>query len=349
MREALLGILRCPACNKSSFSLEGDEAGCLEIRNGRIVCKDCRAFYQIQDGIVDFLKDASDSVRRERKAMDDDEYITDGNGSKYCLTQETIQKFRSKFLSLPEGDGSHFFKRGGSFQSTREASGRFYSTFDGLALTGREDVLEIGACFSYASLRFAKKGCRVVALDISNYLKAANLLIDAAYFDRIFSDMHAMPFADGAFDIVFGSAVLHHSKDLKGAFEEIRRVLKPDGRLVLINESARGVFEKIPSGFKELEKRGFGDTSYTIPEWKKAASAARFKKIKIELLPLADDYIMRHENRDSESQPNFKLRLAHFLKRHRPVERCLSFLLVLPRLFFRPKSWRLFCYKGGYE
>ncbi|MBU4312384.1 MAG: methyltransferase domain-containing protein [Candidatus Omnitrophica bacterium] len=345
MREALLEILRCPACKNRSFSLDENETDGFEIKSGSIVCKDCRASYPIHDGIVDFLKNASDSVRRERKAMDDEEYITDGNGNRYRLTEETIQRFGSKFLSLPEGDGSHFFKRGGSFQSIREASGRFYPTFEGLGLTGREDVLEIGACFSYASLRFAKKGCRVVALDISNYLKAANLLIDVAYFDRIFSDMHAMPFADSSFDIVFGSAVLHHSKDLKKAFGEIRRVLKPGGRIVLINESARGVFEKIPHGFAELEKKGFGDTSYTIPEWKKAASGVGFKKIKIELLSLADDYIMRRENRDPGPWPDFKLRLARFLKRHRPVEACLSFLLALPRLFFRPKSWRLYCYK----
>ncbi len=343
MREALLEILRCPGCKSNTFSLEKSESTQKEIRSGSVVCKDCKATYKIQEGILDFLKDTSKAVSRERKAMDDDEYVTDERGNKHRITAETIQRFRKEFLSLPEGDRSHFFRKGGSFQSIREASSRFYSAFNDLALTGKESILEIGACFSYASLRFAKRGCRVVAIDISNYLKVANLLIEEAYFDRIFSDMHETPFMDSAFDIVFGSAVLHHSKDLKRVFGEIYRIMEPGGKLVLINESARGIFEKIPLGFEELQKKGFGDTPYIIPEWRKAASRGGFKKVKIDFLPLTDDYITRHENKDSKD--SLKLKIAYFLKRHRNLERFLLYLLILPRLFFRPKSWRMFCYK----
>lgn len=43
-----------------------------------------------------------------------------------------------------------------------------------------------------------------------------------------------MPFADDSFDIVFSHGVLHHIPDIKRAQREIRRVLKPDGELIVM-------------------------------------------------------------------------------------------------------------------
>lgn len=343
MKEALLEFLKCIGCGENWLFLEEVKSDGLEIRQGKLICKNCRASYGIENGIADFLTPASQVAMRERKAMDSDEYIVDALGNRYTITYETIEKFKDQFLSLPGGDGSYFFKRGGSFQPIREASSRFYSTLDYLNLTGEETVLEIGACFSYASYQFAQKGCKVVALDISNYIKAADLYVKKAYFDRLFSDLHTMPFIDNIFDIVFGSAVLHHSKDLESAFSEIRRVLKRGGRLILINESARGFFERVHPVFKEMEDKGFGDTSYTIFEWEKGALRGGFRKVKVDLLSLADDYISRHKNKDSTN--NLKLTLASYIINHKMVERFLSALLIWPRLLFRPKSWRLTCYK----
>ena len=344
MRELLLNILRCPLCKGSNISLETHKEDDLEIKSGRVLCKGCNISYQIEGGIVNFLNSsASKDVMNEIKAMDEDEYIKDEEGNRYRITKDIIERFKTKFLSFPEGDGSYFFRRGGSFQSIAEGSDRFYSTLDYMSLTGKENVLEIGACFSYASFKFAKKGCRVVALDISNYLKASELFIRRSYFDRVFSDMHNTPFKDNSFDIVFGSAVLHHSKDLKMAFREIYRILKPGGRLFLINESARGIFEKIHPSFEEMSKKGFSDTSYTIAEWKKGASMGGFRKIKINFLSLASDYITRHRNRGTKD--NISLRLAYFFKAHKVLEGLILFLLIPARFLVRPKSWRMVCCK----
>jgi len=316
-----------------------------EVRTGKISCRTCAAEYAIEDGIVDFLKKADEAALRERRAMDDDEYITDDKGIKHKITGETIEKFKDKFISLPEGDGSYFFKSGGSFQTTAEASGRFYSALDDLRLTGKEKILEIGACFSYASFKFAQKGCSVVALDISNYLKVSDLYVGTAYFERLFSDMHRMPFSDNTFDIVFGSAVLHHSKNLKEAFAEIRRVLKPGGKLVLINEAARGRLEREHPVFKKMKEKGFGDTAYTIGEWIQGARAGGFKRVKAVFSSLADDYITKYKNRGRRYTA--KVRTAYFFQRHRRLERFLSFFMIVQRLLFRPKSWKLICHKNA--
>ncbi|MBU0547570.1 MAG: methyltransferase domain-containing protein [Candidatus Omnitrophica bacterium] len=345
MKEGVLEVLRCPDCGSSSLKLNKENTNHLEIRSGKLICPVCAAEYLIEDGIIDFLHNASKGVLAERKAMDEDDYIIDDSGNKFKITDEVIQRFRNKFLVFPEGDGSAFFKRGGSFQSTAEASGRFYSAMEDLQLTGKERILEIGACFSYASFKFAQKGSSVVALDISNYLKVSSLYVEKAYFERVFSDMHKMPFVDNSFDIVFGSAVLHHSKNLKAVFAEIKRVLRAGGKLVLINEAARGILERIHPVYKKMEDKGFGDTAYTLLEWKQGAKAGGFKKVKIILLSFANDLITKNKNRGGKL--TFIIRLAYFFKKHHRLEKFLLWFIILPRFLTRPKSWKLICYKNA--
>ncbi len=345
MKKGILGILKCPGCGNSSLELIQGIVNQLEVRSGKLLCPGCAAEYRIEDGIINFLHNVNESVLRERKAMDEDDYITDDSGNKFKITDEVIRKFGDKFLAFPEGDGSSFFKKGGSFQSTAEASDRFYSAMEDLRLTGKERILEIGACFSYASFKFAQKGCSVVALDISNYLKVSSLYVEKAYFERLFSDMHHMPFVDNSFDIVFGSAVLHHSKNLKAVFAEIRRVLRPGGRLVLINEAGRGVWEKIHPVYKKMEEKGFGDTAYNLLEWKKGAQDGGFNKVKIIFSSLADDYIMKYKNRGGKY--TFKVGLAYFFKKHQRIEKFFLWFTILPRLLTRPRSWKLICYKNA--
>jgi SAM-dependent methyltransferase len=43
----------------------------------------------------------------------------------------------------------------------------------------------------------------------------------------------ALPFRDGSVDLVFSTATLEHVCDYRGAIEEMRRVLRPGGRVVL--------------------------------------------------------------------------------------------------------------------
>ena len=48
-----------------------------------------------------------------------------------------------------------------------------------------------------------------------------------------------LPFEDGSFDLVFGHAVLHHLPDLRAAFGEFRRVLRPGGTVLFAGEPSR--------------------------------------------------------------------------------------------------------------
>ncbi|MEK7530596.1 MAG: class I SAM-dependent methyltransferase [Patescibacteria group bacterium] len=57
--------------------------------------------------------------------------------------------------------------------------------------------------------------------------------IDPARNPEIVGDIHALPFGDNTFDRVLCVEVLEHVKDPRRAFKEMKRVLKPGGKIVL--------------------------------------------------------------------------------------------------------------------
>lgn len=79
----------------------------------------------------------------------------------------------------------------------------------------------------------------ITAFDNSDeYLDYLNKRVDIASGVKIKTetgDMHAMPFADDSFDVVVCRLVLCFSIDLERAVQEMKRVLKPDGHLVILD------------------------------------------------------------------------------------------------------------------
>src|SRR5919112_3193631 len=101
--------------------------------------------------------------------------------------------------------------------------------------------LEIGAGTGYFSLNLLQAGVvrEAVCTDISPGMLEAlarNAGRLGLQVQTRACDAEALPFDDGAFDIVFGHAVLHHLPDLTGAFREFRRVLRPGGTVVFAGE-----------------------------------------------------------------------------------------------------------------
>jgi SAM-dependent methyltransferase len=92
-------------------------------------------------------------------------------------------------------------------------------------------VLELGCGTGEFTRRVAPSGAEVVALDISGDLlvKARAKVGAQARFAR--GNAEVLPFRDGAFDVVYGCSILHHLT-VEVALREVRRVLRPGGRLV---------------------------------------------------------------------------------------------------------------------
>jgi SAM-dependent methyltransferase len=106
------------------------------------------------------------------------------------------------------------------------------------------DGLEIGAGTGYFGLNLAQLGviARLTATDISPGMldslqsSAARLGVEVS---TVRSEAESLPFDDGSFDLVFGHAVLHHIPDLRQAFGEFHRVLRPGGVLAFCGEPSR--------------------------------------------------------------------------------------------------------------
>jgi len=108
--------------------------------------------------------------------------------------------------------------------------------FDFLPDLDDADVLELGCGGGQASVGFAREGVdRVVGLDFSTeQLDYARRLREAYDVETSFvaGDVSDLPIADDAFDLAFSSWVFQMVEDLRAAFAEAARVLRPDGVFV---------------------------------------------------------------------------------------------------------------------
>jgi SAM-dependent methyltransferase len=92
-------------------------------------------------------------------------------------------------------------------------------------------VLDFGCGHGMASVVLARRGAVVTGFDLSaGYVAEARRRACANGVAAAFlqADGERLPFADGAFDAVWGNAVLHHL-DLGAAGRELWRVLRPGG------------------------------------------------------------------------------------------------------------------------
>ncbi len=113
-------------------------------------------------------------------------------------------------------------------------------------LNGRAfgDGLEIGSGTGYFSLNLLQLGTirRLTATDISpGMLKRLSATAEGLGLDAetVATEAERLPFDDESFDVVFGHAVLHHIPDLRRAFAEFHRVLRPGGVAAFAGEPSR--------------------------------------------------------------------------------------------------------------
>ena len=128
-----------------------------------------------------------------------------------------------------------FFDRYDKYRYSKE--GHILTNLDRIDFKGR-DVLEIGLGQGADAEQIVRREGRYSGVDLTDEaVKRTRMrftLKDLA-FDRIErASALELPFDDSSFDIVFSHGVLHHIPEIGLAQAEIARVLKPDGRLIVM-------------------------------------------------------------------------------------------------------------------
>ena len=147
----------------------------------------------------------------------------------------------------------------------------------GLEFRGR--ILEIGAGGAWLSAELSKlpRVVEVIATDFSTQVLKEEaprvfkiLKASHAKITRIPGDFHKLDFPDKHFDYVVCSAVLHYATNMVQVLREVKRVLKPGGKLVAIREPVWPLVKLKSQRRKSarLAEPGTGPRGYTLADYK---------------------------------------------------------------------------------
>ena len=108
----------------------------------------------------------------------------------------------------------------------------------------RERVLDVAAGSGNAALAAARRGARVTATDfVPQLLKVAErrAAVEGLQIETAEADAQALPFPDGAFDLVLSTFGVMFAPDQARAASELVRVCRPGGRIALTAWTPRSV------------------------------------------------------------------------------------------------------------
>ena len=128
---------------------------------------------------------------------------------------------------------------------------------------------------------------KVYGIDYSEASVTAATGVNRKYIDTdrvaiLHASVEAIPFSDNIFDLVTGIETCYFWPDMVNNLKEIKRVLKPGGSVILINESYKSAeFEKRNTSWAEA-----GDfTSYLPEDFEEFFKDAGYSPVTIDVLP----------------------------------------------------------------
>jgi SAM-dependent methyltransferase len=129
-----------------------------------------------------------------------------------------------------------------------------------LGLAREDTALDFGCGAGFFTVEMSKLARRVVGIDVAPALEGVRVperLRGRLSYVR--ASGAALPLADATVDVVLASEVLPMSSDARPFLDEIRRVLRPGGRLVVVNGAGhpaiRAAYESRPRLLRWLASR----------------------------------------------------------------------------------------------
>ncbi|MBI2633432.1 MAG: methyltransferase domain-containing protein [Parcubacteria group bacterium] len=138
-----------------------------------------------------------------------------------------------KYCPYPEGT-KEFFE---FTEKRRTRLEPFVAKFAQFNHWGEKKVLEVGCGIGIDTIYFAQNGAHIYAIDISPHsVELTKKRFAYKNMQGIIAtgDAEMLHFPDSEFDFVYSWGVLHHTKNTDKTIEEVRRVLKPEGKFCIM-------------------------------------------------------------------------------------------------------------------
>jgi len=246
-KNSILETLGCENCGSKPMSIPSQT---------EIACQTCNRRWSIgPKGCINSLTSPSPSVLNEINGMMNEHSGKFKDINDFLFQKkESISKLADRIQASDlEGLPKNYFR------STLQ---NFEYAFSRLKISGKEKVLEIGAEHDCPFLsRFSDKGCECFATNLFFTYEDGK----KPQANPIIADMNDLPFRNNTFDVVLMSATSHHSPNLPGLFQELSRVTKPGGILLMLNEPTYGVLKHSLDWIGLGTKKG-GNRNHSINE-----------------------------------------------------------------------------------
>jgi ubiquinone/menaquinone biosynthesis C-methylase UbiE len=168
------------------------------------------------------------------------------------LSGEALHQRRERFLKRTAQFLSLGFDRFAAAAFVAEGAGE-----------GPGEALDVGTGNGFLAMALARRGFRVVSVDVDGEEQAlASALARETELQEWISfemaDAALLPYADGRFDVVASMDALHHFSAGEPILEEMIRVMRPGGRLVLaeFTEDGFSLVESVHVGEGLVHARG---------------------------------------------------------------------------------------------
>jgi len=258
MRKELLNYIQCPVC-AGSFSLIIIHETEIEIEKGILICDKCGYTTEFSDGIVNLIYNIDSDTIKELYL-----HVQDGKE----MFEAELNKFSRPILEKRWA----YMEQESSKEYGEKVKAIFWNALKSVKIEESDVVLDLGIGTGWSSAQLAKMSNYCIGVDLCKPIKLelskVFFINENVFFERCMAHMMKLPIKDNCIDKVVCMAALHHASDLSLALNEISRVLRDKGELILIGEPVvpREYLEQDEEYIRE-KRKGFNEHQYTAQEW----------------------------------------------------------------------------------
>lgn len=235
-----LNRLRCPSCD-----------GSVRRNEASVECTSCAARYPVRAGVVRMVSEEQGATAETFNAQYDALRLKEGWASDIPGFYEALP-----YKDLTGRNTVAWRQRVRSYQLVQ----RWLENTLG---TGTVSILDYGAGSGWLSRMLAER-YDVAAMDINEGIHGLSAIPESSrHYSAIQSSLERIPLHSGCCDAVVANASLHYASTPDAPLEEVHRILKPEGIVVIMDSptypSIQGVQQAMERSHTYFCEMGFPD------------------------------------------------------------------------------------------